>query len=70
VGLQDNLFVAQIQDDGKGFYTNEERLSGESMDGLGLSTMESWARSINGKIAIHSTVGRGTAMTLTVPLQG
>ncbi|NIO71243.1 MAG: GAF domain-containing protein [Anaerolineae bacterium] len=70
VGLQDNLFIAQIKDDGKGFYTYAERFSSESMDGLGLSTIESWAKSINGKVAINSTVGRGTTVTLTVPLQG
>ena len=70
VGLRDNLFVAQVQDDGRGFYTYAERFSGESMDCLGLSTIESWAKSINGKVAINSTVGRGTTVTLTVPLQG
>jgi len=70
VGLQDNLFVAQIKDDGKGFYAYEEGFSGESMDGLGLSTLESWAKSINGKAAINSTVRQGTTVTLTVPLQG
>jgi signal transduction histidine kinase len=69
VGLRDNLFVAQIEDDGKGFYTYAEGFSGESMDGLGLSTIESRAKSINGKVAINSTVGRGTTVTLTVPLQ-
>ena len=70
VGLQDSLFVAQIKDDGKGFYTYAEGFSGESMDGLGLSTIESRAKSINGKVVINSTVGRGTTVTLTVPLQG
>ena len=70
VALQDNLLVAQIKDDGKGFYTYAEGFSDESMDGLGLSTIESWAKSIDGKIAINSTVGRGTTITLTVPLQG
>lgn len=70
VGLRDDLLVAQIQDDGKGFYTYAERFSGESMDGLGLSTIESWAKSINGKVAINSTVGQGTTVILTVPLQG
>jgi signal transduction histidine kinase len=68
VGLRDNLFVAQVKDDGRGFYTYAERFSGESMDCLGLSTIESWAKSINGKVAINSTVGRGTTVTLTVPL--
>jgi len=70
LGLQDNLFVAQIQDNGKGFYTFAEGFSSESMDGLGLSTIESRAKSINGKVVINSTVGRGTTVTLTVPLQG
>ena len=70
VSLRDNLFVAQIKDDGKGFYTYAEGFSGESMDGLGLSTIESWAKSINGKVAINSTVRQGTTVTLTVPLQG
>ena len=69
VDLRENLFVAQIRDDGKGFYTYTEEFSGESMDSLGLSAIESWAKSINGKVAIHSTVGRGTTVTLTVPLQ-
>jgi signal transduction histidine kinase len=70
VGLRDNVFVAQIRDDGKGFYTYAEEFSGESIDGLGLSTIESWAKSINGKVAIDSTVGQGTIVTLMVPLQG
>jgi signal transduction histidine kinase len=70
VGLQDNLFVAQIKDDGRGFYTFAEGFSSESMDGLGLSTIESRAKSINGKVVINSTVRRGTTVTLTVPLQG
>jgi signal transduction histidine kinase len=70
VGLRDNLLVAQIKDDGKGFYTYAEGFSGESMDGLGLSTIESWAKSINGKVAINSIVRQGTTVTLTVPLQG
>ncbi len=70
VSLQNNLFLAQVQDDGKGFYTYAEGFSEESMDGLGLSIMESWAQSINGKVAITSIVGRGTTVTLTVPLPG
>jgi signal transduction histidine kinase len=70
VGLRGNLFVAQIRDDGKGFYTYAEKSSGESMDGLGLSTIESRAKLINGKVAINSTVGQGTIVTLMVPLQG
>jgi len=70
VSLQDNLFLAQIQDDGKGFYTYAEEFAEESLDGLGLSTIESWARSINGNVNITSIVGRGTTVTLTVPLPG
>lgn len=70
VGLQDNLFLAQIQDDGKGFYTYAEGFSDESLDGLGLSNIESWAKSINGKVTITSLVGRGTTVTLAVPLPG
>jgi signal transduction histidine kinase len=70
VGLRENLLVAQIKDDGKGFYTYAQKSSGESLEGLGLSITESWAKSINGKVAINSTVGRGTTVTLTVPLQG
>jgi signal transduction histidine kinase len=70
LGLRANLLVAEIKDDGKGFYTYAGRSSSESMDSLGLSTIENWAKSINGKVAINSTVGRGTDVTLTVPLQG
>lgn len=69
VELHENLLAAQIRDDGKGFYTYAEGFSDESMDGLGLSTLENWAKSINGKVTINSTVGRGTTVTLTVPLQ-
>jgi len=49
-----------ITDDGKGFEPGAE--------GNGLSNMRRRATLVGGRLSVHSTPGRGTTVTLNVPL--
>ena len=55
-----------IEDEGVGF--DVESVKGRG--GLGLIGMEERVRIINGKLAVASQVGRGTRISVTVPLPG
>ena len=56
-----------IQDDGRGFDT-EEALRPERLQGWGLLGIRERALLLNGKCEIASAVGRGTLVRVTVPL--
>jgi PAS domain S-box-containing protein len=56
--------LLDIHDDGRGFSVT----AGGARRHLGLIGMEERARTIGGRIAITSDTGRGTTVTLTVPL--
>lgn len=58
-----NHITLTIIDDGRGFDTRQQ----QDMVGHGLSNMRARAESLNGLFAIHSTVGRGTQVVLTLP---
>jgi signal transduction histidine kinase len=53
-----------VEDDGRGFDAGSQSRSG----GLGVFAMHERARLIGGKLAIHSSIGCGTVVRLTVPL--
>jgi signal transduction histidine kinase len=55
---------AVVEDDGRGFGTGRPSRS----SGLGIFAMHERARLIGGTLAIRSSIGRGTAVRLTVPL--
>jgi signal transduction histidine kinase len=57
---------AVVEDDGRGFDTGRPSRS----SGLGIFAMRERARVIGGTLAIRSSIGRGTAVRLTVPLAG
>ncbi len=57
---------AVVEDDGRGFDTGSQSRS----SGLGICAMHERARLIGGTLAIHSSIGRGTVVRLTVPLAG
>ena len=52
-----------VKDTGVGF-----RSRGARLRGFGLSGIEDRARSVGGRAAIRSAPGRGTAVTVTIPL--
>jgi signal transduction histidine kinase len=65
---RDNTLVATIRDEGVGFDPNRVFASYDSRTSLGLQNMRDRAMLINGDLRIESVVGRGTRITLVVPL--
>lgn len=61
----ETLLRIEIEDDGKGF---DDSNRGGS-DGTGLAASRERARWIGGEYSIHSTPGKGTTITITVPLK-
>ena len=65
---EDGLVVTRIQDDGVGFAVDEVMGSYETRGSLGMINMRERAETIDGSIQINSSPGRGTAITIVVPL--
>ncbi len=63
-----NALVATIRDDGPGFDVDQVLDSYEKRSSLGLRNMRDRAMLINGDLRIDSAPGRGTRITLIVPL--
>lgn len=63
-GMPDQWRV-EIRDDGKGFDPDRTKADGTQ---FGLEIMGERASHLNGKFAIRSSPGRGTSVTVTVPL--
>ena len=59
---ENNLFVMQIQDDGKGFDMDTRS------KGIGLKNMKERAKKMNATLSIDSQIGKGTLIKLSVPL--
>jgi two-component system NarL family sensor kinase len=64
----DDTFVMTIQDDGVGFDVKQKKESGSGSSGLGLKSMQNRAKMIGGNLSIQSEPGKGTSITVTVPL--
>ena len=65
---EDGLFVTRIQDDGVGFDVGEVMGGYETRGSLGMINLRERAEMIDGSIQIDSEPGRGTNITLVVPL--
>lgn len=65
---EDNLFVAMVQDNGKGFDVQEVNSDYSSRGSLGMINMRERADRIDGSLKLESAPGRGTTITLVVPL--
>ncbi|NWF70576.1 MAG: GAF domain-containing sensor histidine kinase [Chloroflexi bacterium] len=61
----DTVFQMIIQDDGKGFDLD----SLDNSEGMGLRNIQQRTRIHGGKIHIHSALGRGTRLTLQIPIK-
>jgi signal transduction histidine kinase len=68
LGFEDNVFVATVEDDGMGFDVAEVQDSYSQRGSLGLINMRERAELVEGTSTIESTIGRGTKVTLIVPL--
>jgi PAS domain S-box-containing protein len=62
--LEDGRLRVEVADDGRGFEI-DAAAAGKSS---GLAGMEERARSIGGRIRVHSTLGRGTTVVAELPL--
>jgi signal transduction histidine kinase len=69
LGVQNNVFVAEVKDDGTGFDVDEVQLRYDERSSLGMINMHERAELAGGKLSIASAPGSGTRITLTVPLQ-
>lgn len=66
----DNGFmIIRVQDNGQGFNPREQMPDLEDLTGFGLFNMQERIEYFNGKMQIQSKEGRGTLVTLRVPLQ-
>ncbi|MEM7116858.1 MAG: GAF domain-containing sensor histidine kinase [Chloroflexota bacterium] len=65
---EENLFVADIQDDGLGFDQQSVTQNYSSRGSLGLINMRERAERIDGSLSIESRPNEGTAVRLVVPL--
>ena len=68
LAVHQDLFVAQVADDGQGF--DVQAVEGEyaSQGSLGMLNMQERATLIGGTLDIKSEIGNGTRVTLLVPL--
>jgi two-component system sensor histidine kinase DegS len=69
VAKQNSSLVATIQDRGPGFDVDQILGSYEDRSSLGLQNMRDRAKLIDGELRIESERGRGTRVTLVVPLK-
>jgi len=63
-----DVFVAEVEDDGKGFNVEAVQVSYDQRGSLGLINMHERAEMVNGQFNMSSAPGEGTKITLTVPL--
>lgn len=65
---QDDRVFFRVEDNGKGFNLREALSKDPSKKGLGLAAMYERTRMLRGALDIWSQEGKGTIITLTVPL--
>ena len=67
VDVEDHTLIASIEDDGSGF--NVEDLEKEQSNrALGIASMRQRAEMLDGQLIIESMIGRGTKITVAVPV--
>jgi signal transduction histidine kinase len=65
----DNKFVLKVADNGVGFDPDKKRTQASSSSGIGLKSMTNRAKLINAAISIQSQPGKGTTITVELPLE-
>jgi signal transduction histidine kinase len=68
VERQGDLLSFSITDDGEGFDLEQVLSAGHSQRGFGLATMVERARMLGGSLTVWSDQGKGTRVTLSVPV--
>jgi len=65
LGTSDGNLRLSIADNGAGFDTGQE----DNRDGIGLISMKERLRVVDGRVKIDSTVGSGTKVVVTIPIE-
>lgn len=65
---RDKNFIAEVQDDGKGFNVEGVQARYDERGSLGMINMYERAELVNGRLSIASAPGKGTKITLVAPL--
>ena len=66
--IHEDKFIAEVQDDGKGFNVEGVQSRYDERGSLGMLNMYERAELVNGQLAIASAPGKGTRITLVAPL--
>jgi len=67
--VDDSTFIAQVEDDGRGFDVDAVQRRYDERGSLGMINMHERAELVGGKTTIASAPNEGTRITLTVPLR-
>jgi signal transduction histidine kinase len=70
LAVEEDLFVAEVQDDGQGFDLEDIESSYGSRGSLGIINLKERAELVGGNVDISSVPGQGTFVTLVVPIAG
>ena len=70
LAVEEDLFVAKVRDNGQGFDIENVENSYGSRGSLGMVNLKERAELVGGTLSIDSVPGRGTSVTLLVPIAG
>ena len=65
----DHNFILKVEDNGVGFNVEEKKNSASSITGVGLKSMINRAKLIGAEFKINSKIGKGTSVSILLPLQ-
>jgi signal transduction histidine kinase len=68
LAVQDDLFLAEVIDNGRGFDVDAVEERYEKLGSMGLLNLKEQAERLGGTLKIESVLGRGTRISLLVPL--
>lgn len=68
LAAEDNHFLAEVIDNGRGFDVDSVEESYETLGSMGLLNLKEQAERLGGTLKIESVPGRGTRVTLLIPL--
>jgi signal transduction histidine kinase len=69
MGIRDHSFVAQVEDDGSGFDVAAIQDRYDERGSLGMINLHERTELLGGKIRVESAPGRGTRITVIIPLK-
>jgi signal transduction histidine kinase len=68
MGIREGSFVVQIEDDGGGFDVDNMQARYDERGSLGMINLHERTELLGGQIRVESAPGRGTRITVIVPL--